>query len=137
MLNLLNKNLILGQCCLSVPHENIRKPLGVIHYVHKIFQKSNISTLLIRTRMRAYQGVRNVSFLENLPTYLMNGPLVFWCFRQLIYKVDQSNSFHMLGVLAFDRLISNTKLLTGLFYFYSIRKFTGCDKESNQGSLKK
>ena len=38
----------------------------------------------------------------------------------------------MLGVLLFNRLISNTNFLAGLFYyFYCIREFTSCDRESN------
>ena len=41
-------------------------------YVHKISQKSNISNPLIHTRTCAYQGVRNVSFSENL-AYVLNG----------------------------------------------------------------
>ena len=39
---------------------------GIIHPVRtNNFQKTNISYSLIRTRMCAYQGVRNVSFLKN------------------------------------------------------------------------
>ena len=41
-------------------------------YVHKIFRKTNISNLLIRTRTCAYQGVRNVNFSENF-AYVLNG----------------------------------------------------------------
>ena len=41
-----------------------------IYYVHKIFQKTNISYPLIRTRTSAYQGVRNVSFSENFANVL-------------------------------------------------------------------
>ena len=40
--------------------------------VRKIFRKANISNPLIRTRTRAYQGVRNVSFSENF-AYVLNG----------------------------------------------------------------
>ena len=36
-----------------------------IKYVRKIFQKTNISNPLIRTRTCVYQEVRNVSFSEN------------------------------------------------------------------------
>ena len=41
--------------------------VGIIHSVHirKIFRKTNISYPLIRSRLYAYQGVRNVSFSEN------------------------------------------------------------------------
>ena len=49
-------------------------PLGVglsIKYVHKIFQKTNISNPLIRTRTCAYQGVRNVIFTEYF-AYVLN-----------------------------------------------------------------
>ena len=37
----------------------------------KFFQKTNISYLLIRTRTCAYQGVKNVSFLEKF-SYVLN-----------------------------------------------------------------
>ena len=44
--------------------------LGVINLVRtKIFQKTNISWPLIRTPNCAYQGIRNVSFSKNVPTY--------------------------------------------------------------------
>ena len=43
-----------------------------IKYVRKIFQKTNISNPLIRTRTREYQRVRNVSFSENF-AYVLNG----------------------------------------------------------------
>ena len=42
-----------------------------IKYVRKISLKT-ISNPLIRTRTCAYQGVRNVSFSENL-AYVLNG----------------------------------------------------------------
>ena len=42
-----------------------------ISYVRKIFLKTNISYLVIRKRTCAYQGVRNVSFLENF-VYVLN-----------------------------------------------------------------
>ena len=46
---------------------------GTIHLVSaEIFRKTNISYPLIRTRTWAYQGVRNVSFSENL-AYALNG----------------------------------------------------------------
>ena len=38
---------------------------SLIYYVHKIFRKSNIFYLLIRTRACACQGVRNIRFLED------------------------------------------------------------------------
>ena len=44
-------------------------------YIRKVFQKTNISNPLIRTRTGAYQGVGNVSFSENLRMYLMDDPL--------------------------------------------------------------
>ena len=43
-----------------------------IKYVSKIFQKTNISYPLIRTRTCAYNGVRNNSFSECL-AYILNG----------------------------------------------------------------
>ena len=43
-----------------------------IKYVRKIFQKTNISNPLIRIRMCAYQGVRNISFSEDF-AYVLNG----------------------------------------------------------------
>ena len=43
-----------------------------IKYVYKIFRKTNISNLLIRTRMCAYRGVRDTSFLEDF-AYILNG----------------------------------------------------------------
>ena len=46
--------------------------LSSIKYVRKIIRKTNISKALIRTRTRAYQGVRNVSFSENF-AYVLNG----------------------------------------------------------------
>ena len=44
---------------------------------HQIFRKMNISYPLTRTRMCAYQGVRNIHFSENLASF------VFWntCFE--------------------------------------------------------
>ena len=48
-----------------------------IKCVFKIFQKTNISNPLIRTSTFAYEGVRNVSFSENLAYVLndlMDGP---------------------------------------------------------------
>ena len=47
--------------------------LGIIHFVRlQNFQKTNISYSLIRNkRTCAYQGVRNVSFLENF-AYVLN-----------------------------------------------------------------
>ena len=54
-----------------------------IQYVGKIFRKTNISYPLIRTRMCAYQGVRNVSFPENF-AYVLNGwPLIELFCREL------------------------------------------------------
>ena len=41
-----------------------------IYYLRQIFQKTNISYLLIRTRTSAYQGVRNVSFSEKFASVL-------------------------------------------------------------------
>ena len=38
-----------------------------------MFQKTNISCLLMHTRTRGYQGVRNVSFSEN-SAYALNVP---------------------------------------------------------------
>ena len=43
-----------------------------IWYVREILQKTIISYPLISTRTSAYQGVRNVSFSENI-SYLLNG----------------------------------------------------------------
>ena len=42
-----------------------------IKYARKIFQKTNISNPLIRTRTCAFLGVRNVSFSENF-AYILN-----------------------------------------------------------------
>ena len=36
-----------------------------IKYVRKMFRKTNVSNPLISTRTCAYQGVRNVNFLDN------------------------------------------------------------------------
>ena len=41
-----------------------------IKYASKIFRKTNISNPLIHTRTCAYQGVRNVSFSENVAIVL-------------------------------------------------------------------
>ena len=49
-----------------------------IKYIRKIFRKTSISKPLISTRTCAYQGVRNVSFLENF-AYVLNG----WCLHQI------------------------------------------------------
>ena len=43
-----------------------------IQYVRKLFRKTNISYPLIRIRTCVYQGVRNVSFLDNF-AYVLNG----------------------------------------------------------------
>ena len=40
------------------------------HKARQIFRKTNISKSLIRTRTRAYQGVRNVRFSENLVCFV-------------------------------------------------------------------
>ena len=45
--------------------------VSFIQYVRRIFRKTNISYPLIRTRTCAYQGVRNVSFLESF-AYVLN-----------------------------------------------------------------
>ena len=45
-----------------------------IKYVRKIFQKTNISNPLIRTRTCVYQEVRNVSFSENFAYGLNEWP---------------------------------------------------------------
>ena len=47
-------------------------------YVHKIFEKTNISYPLIHTRTCAYQGVRNVSFSENFAHVLNGWPLTYF-----------------------------------------------------------
>ena len=46
-----------------------------IKYVRKIFRKTNISNLLIRTRMCGYQGVRKISFSENSAYAITGFPL--------------------------------------------------------------
>ena len=46
-------------------------PFGIIHLVRfQTFPKSNISYPLIRTRTRAYQGVRNVGFSKKFAEVL-------------------------------------------------------------------
>ena len=60
--------------------ENIDPWMGIlvlnkapfISYVRKIFRKTNISKLLLRTRTCAHQGVSNVKFSENF-AYVLNG----------------------------------------------------------------
>ena len=42
----------------------------------QIFRKTNVSYLLIRTRMCAYQGVRKVRFLENLTRFVFKTPVL-------------------------------------------------------------
>ena len=42
--------------------------------VQKVFLKTNISLLLIRIRVYAYQGARNIGFRKNLPLLLMDDP---------------------------------------------------------------
>ena len=37
----------------------------------KISKKTNISYLMIRTRARAYQGIRNADFSENLARFFI------------------------------------------------------------------
>ena len=52
----------------------------------KFSETTNISKPLIRTRMCAYQGVRNVSFSENF-AYVLNGwPLIDLC--ELLFLVN-------------------------------------------------
>ena len=51
-----------------------------IKYVRKIFGKTNISNPLIRTRMCAYQGLRNVGFLEHFAYILNEWPLTWSTF---------------------------------------------------------
>ena len=54
-----------------------------IKYVRNIFQKTNISTPLIRTFMCAYQRVREMLvFRKILRMYLMDGPLRFCVFGE-------------------------------------------------------
>ena len=52
-------------------------PFGIIYLVRmqKMFRKTNISYILIRTRTYAYQGVRNSSFSENFAYVLNEWPL--------------------------------------------------------------
>ena len=52
-----------------------------IKYVRKTFRKTNISNPLIRTCTCEYQGVRNVSFLENF-AYVLNGLPRIWIFSK-------------------------------------------------------
>ena len=57
----------------------IKNYFGIIHLVRtQIFWKTNISYLLIRTRMRAYQGARNFSFSENFAYALNEWPTPVW-----------------------------------------------------------
>ena len=44
---------------------------AILLYVRKFLRKTNISYLLVCTRMFAYEGVRNVSFSENF-AYILN-----------------------------------------------------------------
>ena len=54
-----------------------------IYYAHKIFRKTGISYLLIRTRTCAYKGVGNVSFSENVAYVLNEGsPDSLWVQKQ-------------------------------------------------------
>ena len=56
-----------------------------IRYIRKIFRKTNISNLLIRTCTCAYQGVRNVSFSVNF-AYVLNG----WPLNEVaLFKIFQ------------------------------------------------
>ena len=64
--------------------KDIWKKVSPIWYVRKIFRKTNVSYLLIRTPTCAYQGVRNVSFSKNF-AYVLNGwphtsylPFLLW-----------------------------------------------------------
>ena len=55
-----------------------------VKYVRKIFRKTNISNILIRTRTCAYQGVTNVSFSENFAYVLNEWPPMVSSFSRLI-----------------------------------------------------
>ena len=58
-----------------------------IKYVCKIFRKTNISNLLIRTRTCAYQGWEMLVFRKILRTYLMDDP-----FGVFTYSLKTTNS---------------------------------------------
>ena len=49
------------------------------NYVRKNFQKNNISNPLIRSRRRAYHGIRKVGFSENF-LFVING----WCLMNVM-----------------------------------------------------
>ena len=74
-----------------------------IYYVHKIFRKTKISYLLIRTCSYAYQGVRNVSFSQNFVNVINErSPTVMfkWLSRRdllLIHEILRSATIFMIA----------------------------------------
>ena len=63
-----------------------------IKYVYKIFRRTNISNPLMRTRMRAYQGVRNVSFSANF-AYVLNGWPVFIIKNNILLNIAEQTYY--------------------------------------------
>ena len=50
----------------TVEEDKVEEHIGITHLVHaQKFPKTNISHPLICIRLYVYEGVRNVSFLEN------------------------------------------------------------------------
>ena len=58
-----------------------------IKYVRKIFRKTNIFNPLIRTRTRAYQRVKIVSFSDNF-AHVING----WPLTEFLFHFSNKNS---------------------------------------------
>ena len=80
-----------------------------IYYVCKIFQKTNISYPLIRTRTCVYQGLRNVSFSENF-AYVLNGRfpayIIFLActFKTLVFKHPSKRNKRVFGQVFFREI---------------------------------
>ena len=69
----------------------------------KIFQKINISYLLLYTRTWAYQEVRNVRFLENFADVLNEWPQIFKPFFKnwFLKSLTQEFLHHFISLLKF------------------------------------
>ena len=80
-------DLFLRLCNLIQALEGLERRLFLrlfIYYVHKIFQKANISYPLIRTGACMFQGVRNVSFSENFSNLINEWSLLNWDWWSII-----------------------------------------------------
>ena len=86
----------------------------------QIFQKTNISYFLIRTRTCAYQGVRNICFSENLVCFVfLKHPLLESPFCVITDDINLEPYHEEAGGKDQDTYFIRTYMLTYLFSVHS------------------